>query len=149
MIKSSGIDWTTVRACLKSIPWIYWIHGKQGPGWAEVCAGLAMIAVIDKQKREIEALSLRFGVQWLDLFGSAAADTFDAAASDIDFLVEFWDRSPGYARRWLSLEEELGELFRRKVDLVIDDAITSPEFREIADRHRVRVYERTSDKAVV
>ncbi len=120
----------------------------QDSGAASVRAGLAMIGDIEKLKREIEALCSRFGVQWLDLFGSAATDAFDDAASDIDFLVEFWDHSPGYARRWLSLEEELGELFQRKIDLVIDNAITSLEFREIADRHRMRVYERTSQKAV-
>lgn len=39
MIESSGVDWTTVRECLKRIPWIYWIHGKQGPGWARFAQG--------------------------------------------------------------------------------------------------------------
>jgi predicted nucleotidyltransferase len=107
-----------------------------------------MIAVVESRKQEIEALCLRFGVQWLDLFGSAATGAFDEASSDLDFLVEFWDRSPGYARRWLSLEEELGKLFQRRVDLVINDGIRSPEFRESVDRHRVNVYERTSHEAV-
>lgn len=37
----------------------------------------------------------RHHVQYLYLFGSATTESFDPNASDLDFLVEFFERTPG------------------------------------------------------
>jgi predicted nucleotidyltransferase len=43
----------------------------------------------DQQRSAVAELCHRFGVQKLDVFGSAANGKFNPAHSDIDFLVEF------------------------------------------------------------
>ena len=44
-----------------------------------------MISLIEQHRPEVAALCNRFGVQSLEVFGSAADGAFDAARSDIDF----------------------------------------------------------------
>jgi len=106
-----------------------------------------MIELLRAKRDEIAALCVRFGVGRLDVFGSAADGTWIPGESDIDFLVTFDDRSPGYARRWLTLERELKDLLETPVDLVIDDAIRNPYFRRSVNRQRVSVYERANRNA--
>jgi len=103
-----------------------------------------MIALIASHSNEIARLCDRFGVGQLDVFGSAAGGDWMPGQSDIDFVVSFEDRSAGYARRWLGLEDALSSLLGVPVDLVIDDAIRNPYFRRAVDRQRERVYERAN-----
>lgn len=107
-----------------------------------------MIDLLIAKRPEIAALCIRFGVGRLEVFGSAVDGTWTPDRSDIDFLVTFDDQSPGYARRWLGLEAELGSLLETSVDLVIDDAIRNPYFRRAVDRQRVSIYERANRQAV-
>lgn len=73
----------------------------------------------------------------LDLFGSAASDHFDPDESDMDFLVEFSELSPGtYADAYFGLLEGLEELFGRPVDLVVDAAIRNSYFRRSVEQTR-------------
>ena len=67
----------------------------------------------------------RLGVRRLGLFGSAARGE-STDASDLDFLVEF-DRKT--FDRYMEVKELLERLFRRKVDLVLSDAV-KPQLRE-------------------
>jgi len=61
----------------------------------------------------------RFGVRRLGLFGSAARGE-DSSSSDLDFVVEFERKSfDGY----MDLKALLEELFGRRVDLVLADAV--------------------------
>ncbi len=106
-----------------------------------------MIDLLRAKKDDIAALCIRFGVGRLDVFGSAADGTWIPGTSDIDFLVTFDDRSAGYARRWLTLEQELKGVLGAPVDLVIDDAIRNPYFRRSVDRQRVSLYERANRNA--
>jgi len=99
-----------------------------------------MIALIQQNMDAITQLCERFGVRRLDLFGSAASGAF-AAHSDLDFLVDFADRSPGYAMRYLHLAEELESLLERPVDLVTERSAHSPWFRDSIDQHKVNLYE--------
>ncbi len=62
---------------------------------------------IQSHKAELHALCRTYGVERLELFGSSTSEVFDAASSDLDFIVQFADTSPGYAaatstlpRRW-------------------------------------------------
>jgi len=100
-----------------------------------------MISEIEQHGREIDALCREYGVERLALFGSAATGGFRANSSDLDFLVEF--RTPlvaEYADRYFGLLEDLQNLFKRPVDLVVDSAIRNPYFREAVDRNQALLY---------
>ena len=53
-----------------------------------------MNPVLDQHRHSLAAQCQRFGVQRLEVFGSAARGDFDAAKSDFDFIVSFTDRTP-------------------------------------------------------
>lgn len=96
---------------------------------------------IDDYAADLETLCRRYGVQRLELFGSAAAASFDDETSDLDFLVEFGHFASGeYANAYFGLLEELERLFGRPVDLVVDSAIRNPYFRESVQRNKRRLY---------
>lgn len=82
----------------------------------------------------------------LELFGSATTEAFDAAMSDLDFIVEFADKSPGYADRYLDFVEALEKLFGREVDLVTERSISNPYFRQSVDATREVVYDRRREE---
>lgn len=97
---------------------------------------------IQVHKSELYALCRKYGVERLELFGSATSEDFDAAASDLDFIVEFTDKSPGYADRYLDFAEELERLLGREVDLITSRSISNPYFRQSVDATRQVVYDR-------
>lgn len=101
---------------------------------------------IQPHKAELHALCRAYGVERLELFGSATSEAFDAASSDLDFVVQFADRSPGYADRYLDFAEALEELFGRDVDLVTERSITNPYFRKTVDSTREVVYDRRREE---
>jgi uncharacterized protein len=88
---------------------------------------------------EVTDLCRRYGVARLELFGSAATDTFDAGASNLDFLVTF--RADARSRafdNYFGLLEGLRALFVRDVDLLTVDQLRNPHFIEkIAATRRV------------
>lgn len=100
-----------------------------------------MIALVTDKKDEIAGLCRSFGVYRLDLFGSAATGEFKEETSDLDFIVNFWDRSPGYATRYLSFADALEALFGREVDLVTEASIQNPYLRQMVDSQRENVFE--------
>lgn len=63
-------------------------------------------------------LCRRNEIKELALFGSATREDFRPDASDLDLLVEFQADAPIDFFGFLSIQEELEELFQRKVDLV-------------------------------
>ena len=82
-----------------------------------------MIADIALHREELAQLCRRFGVRRLEVFGSAAREAdFDAARSDIDFLVEFGAQADDLAR-FLDFKQALEALLGRRVDLVDRKAI--------------------------
>lgn len=100
-----------------------------------------MIDLIEHRRPEVAALCRRFGVQSLDVFGSAADGAFDPARSDIDFLVTFGaEDQRNLFRRYFELQESLEKLFDRKVDLVSTAALSNPFFVEAVNRSRQSVY---------
>ena len=100
-----------------------------------------MIALIEHHRPEVSALCHRFGVQSLDVFGSAADGAFDPARSDIDFLVEFDENdSSNLFHRYFGLSEALEQLFARKVDLVSPSALKNPYFIAAVNRSRQPIY---------
>jgi len=100
-----------------------------------------MIGIVNQNQMAIAELCRRFGVRQLDLFGSATSDRFDPASSDLDFVVDFADRSPGYAKRFFAFEAALAELLGREVDLVTERSIRNQYLRASVEESRVAVYE--------
>jgi len=104
---------------------------------------------IQSHKAELHALCRTYGVERLSLFGSATSEAFDAAPSDLGFIVQFADKSLGYADRYLDFAEALEALFGRDVDLVTERSITNPCFREAVDATREMVYDRCREETAV
>ena len=100
-----------------------------------------MTLLLSQRRAEVEALCRRYGVQRLELFGSAATGRDRPEESDLDFLVEF-DPLPagGYADAYFGLLESLETLYGRPVDLVVASAIKNPYFRQSVERTKTLVY---------
>lgn len=106
-----------------------------------------MIDLIERNLPSISTLCQSYGVEKLDVFGSAATGAFDPERSDIDLIVTFADESPGLARRFVDFAEALESLFGRRVDLLIDKPFKNPYFRSSVNRSRVIIYARTDGEA--
>lgn len=77
------------------------------------------------------------------MFESVCTPEFDAAQSDIDFLVAYppdYDYGPWLARLQ-ELEAALASLLGRDVDLVTTSALRNKWFRREAEKTRVVVYD--------
>ena len=72
-----------------------------------------MISLVENKQRLIADLCRGYGVQRLDLFGSAATDAFDSSRSDLDFLVEFLPHQQlgPWLRHYFAFQSELSRLF--------------------------------------
>jgi predicted nucleotidyltransferase len=101
-----------------------------------------MISLIESNRLFLQDLCRRYGVQRLELFGSAATEAFDQVRSDLDFLVEFLpDQQLGpWLRHYFDFQTELARLFGRPVDLVLSGAIRNPYFQRELDRTRTVLY---------
>lgn len=100
-----------------------------------------MVDLIEDRKLELARICPRFGVLNLGLFGSATREDFDAAASDLDFVVEFAPMSPDeHARSYFGLLKELEHLFHRKVDLIEVSAVRNPYIRRNIESSQVSLY---------
>lgn len=98
-------------------------------------------AFVGNRIPEISALCRKFHARRLELFGSAAKETFDPARSDLDFLVEFPpDLVDGRADSYFGLLFALQELFGRRIDLVELTAIDNPLFLKAISSSRTMLY---------
>jgi len=98
-------------------------------------------SLIEEKRHQIEEICRRRGVQKIEVFGSAAGDSFDPARSDLDFLVTFHELGPNqHADAYFGLLEDLQALFERPVDLVVPSAIQNPYFRQTVESTRTLVY---------
>ena len=96
---------------------------------------------IAEKRPQLEELCRRFGVQRLEIFGSAARGHFDPSTSDLDFLVTFQEMEPGrYAEAYFGLLEGLQDLFGRPVDLVVVSAVRNPFFLREIESTRTLLY---------
>ncbi len=92
-------------------------------------------------RQGIAVLCRRFGVQRLEIFGSATSRDFDPRRSDIDFLVDFApDGDQDLFHRYFGLKEALEHLLGRRVDLVMTGALRNPYFIESVNKTRQSVY---------
>lgn len=99
---------------------------------------------IDLPLEAIARVCQKHGVSELAVFGSVLREDFDPARSDVDFLVRFIDNDAGdWAHKFMDMEEELGKLLGRKVDVVSWRGIeqsTNPVRRGHILKHARRVY---------
>ncbi len=101
-----------------------------------------MIPEIEQHRDELIAICEEFGLERLELFGSAVADELDPARSDIDILVVFpmnFDYGPWGARE-TELRGRFDRLLNRKVDLVVLKWVKNPCVRRSIEQHRVLLY---------
>jgi uncharacterized protein len=101
-----------------------------------------MIALLEQHRETIANLCEQYGVERLEVFGSAARATdFEVGQSDIDFIVRF-GRHPTLTpfRQYFEFEEALTALLGRKVDLVMEGAMRNPYFIRSANEHRQALY---------
>ncbi len=97
---------------------------------------------IEKVKPEIERLCRQLPVKRLGLFGSALNQNF-SQSSDVDVLVIFdTDEDIDIFEKYFDLKEQLEEIFKRQVDLVVDKNFRNPVFRDTLDKTRTIIYER-------
>lgn len=103
-----------------------------------------MIPEIEQNRDEIIAICKEFGLERLELFGSAATGEFDRGRSDIDFLVvypEGFDYGP-WGSRVDELRERLEHVLGREVDLVVLHWVDNPYVRRAIERQRTPLYAR-------
>jgi predicted nucleotidyltransferase len=100
-----------------------------------------VIAELVERHDGLVRLCEQFGVTRLDVFGSATGGDFDAARSEVDFLVEL-DPPAGMARfdAYFGLKEALEALLGRSVDLVDPSALANPYIAEAVERTRESLY---------
>jgi len=98
---------------------------------------------IEKIKPEIEQILPMFCLsKRLGLFGSALSKNF-SQGSDVDVLVIFDSgENIDLFDSYFELKEQLEEVFKRQVDLVVDRKFKNPVLRESIDRTRTVIYER-------
>ncbi len=99
-----------------------------------------MTPVVAEKKADIQKLCERFGVERLELFGSATSDHFDPSRSDVDFLVRFQpQRTYGWSD-YFGLQFALEDLFSRRIDLVDEPAVKNPYFWKSIESNREVIY---------
>jgi uncharacterized protein len=102
-----------------------------------------MVSLIAEKLDELTALCDRFGVQRLEVFGSAASgEQFVPQSSDLDFIVEFRageDLGP-WLQKYFDFREALSSLFGYPIDLVMASAMKYPYFIREANLTRRLLY---------
>ena len=90
--------------------------------------------------KAIANLCQRHHVKTLHAFGSVLTDRF-TTDSDIDLIVNF-DKIPAenYADNYFDLKFSLQDILNRPVDLLEDQAIANPYFRQNIDRSKQLIY---------
>lgn len=106
-----------------------------------------MIALVEDKKAEIAALCRRFGIQRLDLFGSAATGAFDPETSDLDFVVDLGEYDDSVHLRYLGLIAGLQDILERDVDVLTADTIRDSFLLAAIDRDKVRLYDARDHQA--
>ncbi len=100
--------------------------------------------LIEQNKSEIFALCAKHEVDKLYLFGSILTGKFNDN-SDVDILIQFGNIDLlQYFDNYMDFKEQLEALLHRKVDIVENQAVRNPIFRNVIDREKQLLYERKS-----
>ena len=100
-----------------------------------------MIAIITRNKEQLDAICKKNQVAELYLFGSAVSKNF-SENSDLDFAVTFHDSLTPleHGDAFFSLLEDLENLFGKSIDLLSYRVVKNPIFKEELDRTKVSLY---------
>lgn len=99
-----------------------------------------MVDLMEIPQQALAELCRRHGVRRLSLFGSAARG--EPNARDIDLLVDIAAPTPAvYADAYLTLKEELEDLFGKPVDLVAEGSLKNPHLRRRVEAERAVLFE--------
>ena len=91
-------------------------------------------------KNEINELCATQKVRSLYAFGSVLNSNFNIN-SDIDLIVDFMDVEVNdYADNYFDFKFSLQDIFKRPVDLLEEQAIKNPYFRQAVDQTKELVY---------
>lgn len=89
----------------------------------------------------VGALCETCGVERLELFGSGTGGNWKSGESDVDLLVRFRaPRRAGIADDYLRLAEGLESLLGCRVDLLTEESLRHPYFRQTIERTREAIY---------
>ncbi|AEE48942.1 nucleotidyltransferase family protein [Haliscomenobacter hydrossis] len=105
---------------------------------------------LEQHLPSIEQLCLKHKVSKLYVFGSLASGRFDEKNSDADFIVAFEPSSNrGLAQNYLNLMVDLSKILQRSVDLLLDEPIENPYFKEELDETKMLIYEQAGEEVLV
>jgi predicted nucleotidyltransferase len=97
--------------------------------------------LFEKYQSDIMTLCANHKVKKLYAFGSVLTDRF-TAQSDIDLIVEFNDMDVLlYAENYFELKFGLQDLLHSSIDLLEEQAIKNPYFKNAIASHKQLVYE--------
>jgi hypothetical protein len=100
--------------------------------------------LIDKNIEAIEYLCEKHKVEELYLFGSILTERF-SDSSDVDVLIQFSDiELKDYFDNFMDFKDGLEKILSHPVDIVENQAIRNPIFRQIVDRDKKLIYGRKS-----
>ena len=91
---------------------------------------------------DIIDLCRRYKVNKLWVFGSILTSRFNDS-SDIDFAVSFNKskiKLEDYADNYFDFQEKLKSLFERDIDLICDDSVSNPYFKQELNRTKRLIY---------
>jgi uncharacterized protein len=100
-----------------------------------------MTALLEDKREAIENACKRHGVVRMHVFGSALREDDSPDESDVDLLVDFGSMEP-YARveAYFALLDDLREILRQDVDLVVVGAVKNRYIAEDIDRTKQTLY---------
>lgn len=99
-----------------------------------------MHALINQHIESLRALSKKYQVKTMYVFGSSVRDSF-SDSSDIDILISFKDITiEAYTDNFFNLHHDLEGLFGRKVDLITESSLSNPYLIESILESRQLVY---------
>jgi len=98
-----------------------------------------MNAKLSLPKEKIEEFCLRWKIVEFSLFGSVLRDDFDLD-SDIDILVSLSEDADLDLYDWITMIDELEEIFGREVDLVEKSTLRNPFRRHAILTKREIIY---------
>ncbi|MCA9833254.1 MAG: nucleotidyltransferase domain-containing protein [Thermomicrobiales bacterium] len=107
---------------------------------------MALHHLVAMHLEEIREISEKYGIEKLEIFGSAMTEAFDPARSDVDFIVHYPD---GYEfgfflSRYQDYEDELAAALGRPAQLVMTSALRNASFKTEADKTRMEIYDASS-----
>ena len=99
------------------------------------------IPLLESHQAVLVELCRKFGVDRLDVFGSAARGDFEPGRSDVDLVVRFARAGErGYADRYLQFAEAVEAALGCRVDLLTERSLRNPILIEQIAKDRLNLY---------